>query len=203
MKSEVQDAAKLALRFVLIVGIVNFFADMTYEGARAIVGPFLGSLGASAAIVGFVAGLGELAGYGLRSISGYFADKTRQYWAIAFLGYAINMLAVPALALAGNWPIAAALVVAERTGRAIRRPAMESMLSQAGSIIGHGWVFGLNEALDQTGATLGPLITAFVLWRHGSYHHAFAVLLVSALCCLSVLVVARIVHRPLHELEQQ
>lgn len=203
MKSEVQDAAKLALRFVLIVGIVNFFADMTYEGARAIVGPFLGSLGASAAIVGFVAGLGELAGYGLRSISGYFADKTRQYWAIAFLGYAINMLAVPALALAGNWPIAAALVVAERTGRAIRRPAMESMLSQAGSIIGHGWVFGLNEALDQTGATLGPLITALVLWRHGGYHHAFAVLLVSALCCLSVLVVARIVHRPLHELEQQ
>jgi predicted MFS family arabinose efflux permease len=202
MKATGQNVAKLALRFVLIVGIVNFFADMTYEGARAIVGPFLGSLGASAAIVGFVAGLGELAGYGLRSISGYFADKTRQYWAIAFLGYAINMLAVPALALAGNWPIAAALVVAERTGRAIRRPAMESMLSHAGSIIGHGWVFGLNEALDQTGATLGPLITAFVLWRHGGYHHAFAVLLISALCCLAVLVVARIVHRPLQEAEQ-
>jgi MFS family permease len=203
MKATGQNVAKLALRFVLIVGIVNFFADMTYEGARAIVGPFLGSLGASAAIVGFVAGLGELAGSGLRSISGYFADKTRQYWAIAFLGYAINMFAVPALALAGNWPMAAALVVAERTGRAIRRPAMESMLSHAGSIIGHGWVFGLNEALDQTGATLGPLITAFVLWRHGGYHHAFAVLLISALCCLAVLVVARIVHRPLHELEQQ
>lgn len=202
MKATGQNVAKLALRFVLIVGIVNFFADMTYEGARAIVGPFLGSLGASAAIVGFVAGLGELAGYGLRSITGYLADKTRQYWAIAFLGYAINMLAVPALALAGNWPIAAALVVAERTGRAIRRPAMESMLSHAGSIIGHGWVFGLNEALDQTGATLGPLITAFVLWRHGSYHHAFAVLLISALCCLAVLVVARIVHRPLHEIEK-
>jgi len=203
MKAAGQDVAKLALRFVLIVGIVNFFADMTYEGARSIVGPFLGSLGASAAVVGFVAGLGELAGYGLRSISGYFADRTRQYWAVAFLGYAINMLAVPALALAGNWPMAAALVIAERTGRAIRRPATESMLSHAGSIIGHGWVFGLNEALDQTGATLGQLITAFVLWRHGGYRHAFSVLLLSALCCLSVVVVARIVHRPLHELEQQ
>jgi MFS family permease len=203
MKAAGQNIARLALRFVLIVGIVNFFADMTYEGARSIVGPFLGSLGASAAVVGFIAGLGELAGYGLRSISGYFADKTRQYWAVAFLGYAVNMFAVPALALAGNWPMAAALVVAERTGRAIRRPAMESMLSHAGSIIGHGWVFGLNEALDQTGATLGPLITAFVLWRHGGYRHAFAVLLISALCCLAVLVVARSVHRPLHELEQQ
>src|SRR5712671_5025141 len=95
-----QNVAKLAFRFVLIIGIVNFFADMTYEGARSIIGPFLGSLGASAAIVGFVAGFGELIGYALRSVSGYFADKTQKYWFVTFTGYAINMLAVPALALA-------------------------------------------------------------------------------------------------------
>ena len=189
------DRAKLAFRFVLIVGIVNLFADMTYEGARSIIGPFLGSLGASAAIVGFVAGLGELVGYGLCSASGYFADKTGKYWAVAFLGYAINMLAVPMLALAGNWPLAAALVVAERTGRAIRKPAMEGMLSSAGQVIGHGWVFGLNEALDQAGATFGPLIMAVILYRHGSYRHAFQVLLISALLCLAVLFVAWSLHR--------
>jgi predicted MFS family arabinose efflux permease len=193
--------AKLAFRFVLILGIVNFLADMTYEGARGITGPFLGSLGASATIVGFVAGFGELAGYGLRSISGYFADRTRRYWAFAFLGYAINMLAVPALALTGSWPAAAALMIAERTGRAIRRPSVESMLSHAGRVIGHGWVFGLNEALDQAGATLGPLITALVLYRHGGYRHAFAVLLTSALLCLTVLFAAWLLHRRPHELE--
>ena len=87
-----------ALHFVIIIGIANFFADFTYEGARGIIGPFLGSLGASAAIVGLVAGLGELMGYGLRSVSGYFADKSHRHWAFAFLGYTINMLAVPALA---------------------------------------------------------------------------------------------------------
>jgi MFS family permease len=197
-----QNVAKLAFRFVLIIGIVNFFADMTYEGARSIIGPFLGSLGASAAIVGFVAGLGELFGYGLRSVSGYFADKTHRYWAVAFVGYAINMLAVPALALAGSWPLAAALVIAERTGRAIRRPAVEAMLSHAGKSIGQGWVFGLNEALDQTGATLGPLITAFVLYRHGGYRHAFAVLLTSALLCLAVLFVAWLLHRRPQEMAE-
>src|SRR5437867_10663175 len=95
-----------ALHFVLTIGIVNLFADLTYEGARGIVGPFLGSLGASAAIVGFVAGFGELMGYGLRSVSGYFADKSHRHWAFVFLGYAVNMLAVPALALAGHWPLA-------------------------------------------------------------------------------------------------
>lgn len=102
MATPARDLAKIAFRFVLIIGIVNFFADMTYEGARSIVGPYLGSLGASAAIVGFVAGFGEMVGYGLRSVSGYFADKTHRYWAVAIIGYAINMLAVPALALAGN-----------------------------------------------------------------------------------------------------
>src|ERR671937_599213 len=100
-----------ALHFVIIIGIANFFADFTYEGARGIIGPFLGSLGASAAIVGFVAGLRELMGYGLRSLSGYFADKSHRHWAFAFIGYSVNMLAVPALALATRWPLASGLVV--------------------------------------------------------------------------------------------
>ncbi len=161
--------SRAALHFVLIIGIANFFADFTYEGARGIVGPFLGSLGASAAIIGFVAGLGELMGYGLRSVSGYFADKSHKHWAFAFVGYAINMFAVPALALATRWPLAATLVIAERTGRGIRKPTVEAMLSYAGKSIGAGWVFGLNEALDQAGATVGPLLVALILYFHGGF----------------------------------
>ncbi len=198
-----QKVAKAAFRFVLTIGVVNLFADLTYEGARAVYGPFLGSLGATATIVGFVAGLGELFGYGLRSVSGYLADKTHRYWLVIFIGYAINMLAVPALALAGNWPLAAALMVLERTGRAIRRPAVEAMISHAGKSIGHGWVFGLNEALDQTGATIGPLITALVLYMHGGYHHAFAVLLFSGLLCLGTLTSARLLYPRPQELEER
>src|SRR5437667_10530147 len=166
-----------ALHFVLIIGIGNFFADFTYEGARGIVGPFLGSLGATAAVVGFVAGLGELMGYGLRSVSGYFADKSHRHWAFAFLGYAVNMLAVPALALAGSWPLAAGLVVSERVGRGIRKPTVEAMLSYAGKSIGAGWVFGLNEALDQAGATIGTMLMALDLYVNGGFRIGFGVLL--------------------------
>src|SRR6188508_1399054 len=107
--------AKLAFKFVLTIGIVNLFADMTYEGARSITGPFLESLGASAVVVGVIAGGGELLGYALRSVAGYVADKTHKYWIVVLAGYVINMVAVPALALAGNWPVAAALMIAERT----------------------------------------------------------------------------------------
>lgn len=191
-----------ALHFVLIIGIANFFADFTYEGARGIIGPFLGSLGASAAIVGFVAGLGELMGYGLRSISGYLADKSHRHWAFAFAGYTVNMFAVPALALTGRWPLAATLVVAERAGRGIRKPTVEAMLSYAGRSIGAGWVFGLNEALDQAGATIGPLLMALILYCGGGYRTGFGVLLIPALLCLATLVLARFLHPRPHELER-
>ena len=192
---------KSALGFVLIIGIVNLFADLTYEGARGIVGPFLGSLGASAAIVGFVGGFGELIGYALRSVSGYFADKTRKYWFFAFTGYAINMLAVPALAVAGQWPLAAALVFAERAGRGIRKPTVKAMLSHAGRSIGAGWAFGLNEALDQLGATIGPLFVALILFLKGGYRTGFGMLLIPAVICLGALVAARLIHPRPHELE--
>lgn len=190
-----------ALQFVLIIGIVNFFADFTYEGARGIVGPFLGSLGASAAVVGLVAGVGELMGYALRSVSGYFADRLHRHWVFAFLGYAVNMLAVPALALTTRWPAAATLVVAERVGRGIRKPTVDAMLSYAGKSIGSGWVFGLNEALDQTGATIGPLLMALILYLNGGFRTGFAVLLIPALCCLAILTAARLLHPRPHELE--
>jgi len=194
--------SRSALQFVLIIGIANFFADFTYEGARGIIGPFLGSLGASATIVGFVAGFGELVGYGLRSVSGYFADKSHRHWAFAFAGYAINMLAVPALALAGQWQLASGLVVAERAGRGVRKPTVEAMLSYAGKSIGAGWVFGLNEALDQAGATIGPLLMALILYLNGGFRTGFGVLLVPALFCLAILVVARLLHPRPHELEE-
>src|SRR2546421_9815289 len=180
-------SASMAFRFVLVLGIANLFADFTYEGARSSTGQFLGTLGASAAVVGFTAGLGELLGYALRSVSGVITDKTGKYWTVTIAGYLINMLAVPALALAGNWPLAAGLIVAERAGRAIRKPSTEAMLSFAGKHIGQGWVFGLNEALDQAGATLGPVIISLSLFHHGNYRNSFALLLVPALLAITII----------------
>src|SRR5256885_13949715 len=97
-----------AFRFVLTMGIVNLFGDMTYEGGGSINGQYLGMLGASAAAISIIAGLGEFLGYSLRAIAGYVADKTGKYWLVTFVGYTINTLAVPAMALAGTWQIAGA-----------------------------------------------------------------------------------------------
>src|SRR5947199_7122280 len=99
-------SASSAFRFVLTLGIVNLFADMTYEGASSINGPFLGALGASAAAIGVISGVGEFLGYSLRLVAGYIADKSGRYLLVTFLGYGINLLAVLALALADIWPLA-------------------------------------------------------------------------------------------------
>src|SRR5437868_14907418 len=113
------------------MGIVNLFADMTYEGGASINGPFLGTLGASAAMISIIAGVGEFLGYSLRSVAGYVADKTGKYWRITFLGYSINLLAVPAMALAGNWQTAGALILAGGIGRVCRKPSGPVILSYA------------------------------------------------------------------------
>lgn len=183
-----------AARFVVLIGLVSLFADMTYEGARSITGPYLEVFGASAAVVGFVAGFGELTGYGLRLLSGLITDRTRKYWTVTIVGYAVNLLAVPMLALAGNWPAAAALLIAERTGKAIRSPARDAMLSHATKQLGHGWGFGLHEAMDQTGAMAGPLIAAAVLGWRGDYRVCFAVLLIPAVLALTALLTARFLY---------
>jgi hypothetical protein len=186
-------AASHAFRFVLAIGVVNLFADMTYEGGASINGPFLGTLGASAAAISIIAGLGEFLGYSLRSVSGYVSDKTERYWLITFVGYSVNLLAVPAMALAGSWPVAAGLVLAERVGRAIRKPTVESMLSYTTGSLGRGWVYAVNSALDETGATVGPLLIAFVLFLKGNYRTGYALLLISAVSALAALTVARVV----------
>jgi len=180
-----------ALHFVLLLGAVSLFADMTYEGARSSTGPFLALLGASGTAVGVFAGLGELLGYGLRLVSGWLTDRTRRYWAVAIAGYTVNLLAVPALALAGSWQAAIALMMLERTGKAIRKPARDAMLSHATQHLGAGWTFGLHEALDQTGALLGPLILIFVLATGRGYRVGFGLLLVPAVITLALLLTAR------------
>jgi MFS family permease len=185
---------RAALKFVVLIGIVSLFADATYEGARSITGPYLAILGASGAIVGIVAGLGELIGYGLRLVSGYISDRTGRYWTITLLGFGINLLAVPLLALAGRWEVAALLIVVERMGKGIRTPARDAMLSHATAKMGRGWGFGLHEALDQIGAMLGPLIVAGVLYFKGGYRLGFGILLVPAILALSVLVIARLLY---------
>lgn len=188
--SSIDNQKKVALQFIILLGIVSLFGDVTYEGARSITGPYLYVLGASAGVVGLVAGLGEFIGYALRLASGYLADHTRRYWLMAIIGYGL-LLAIPPLAFAGHWQLAAVLIILERMGKAIRSPARDTMLSHATKQVGRGWGFGIHEALDQVGAVIGPLLFSAVFLLEGSYRNGFTILWVPALLTLAILTIAR------------
>ena len=192
-------AMKPAMLFILMMGIVSLFSDMTHEGARSIYGAYLSFLGASAATIGFVTGLGELFGYSFRLLAGFITDRLKNYWTMTFIGYAINMLAIPALALVSpnGWIMACALIVFERMGKAIRYPAKNTLVSFAATQVGEGKSFAIQEFLDQLGAFLGPVILFVVMYfrqggdQYTTYVVCFAALGLPAAFTLLSLFIAR------------
>ncbi|MGQ9545851.1 MAG: MFS transporter [Dehalococcoidia bacterium] len=178
------------MHFIVLLGIVSLFGDVTYEAARSVTGPYLATLGASAGTVGLVAGIGEFVGYGLRLGSGYLADRTKAYWLLTFIGYGL-LMSIPFLAFAGRWQVAALLIILERMGKAIRTPARDTMLSYATREVGRGWGFAVHEALDQIGAIIGPIAFSVVLLSQSGYGEGFTLLWIPALLTLAALAVAR------------
>ncbi len=180
-----------ALQFILLFGLVSALGDITYETGRGVSGPYLAFLGASAASIGLVSGLGEFLGYALRLVSGYVASRTRAYWVATFVGYGL-LLSIPLLAYTNRWEIAAIFLILERIGKAIRSPAKDTMLSHASFQVGRGWGFGIHEALDQVGGFIGPLIFAVVFAQRQSYRDGFSILWIPAVLTLLALLLARI-----------
>ncbi|MBT2538488.1 MFS transporter [Arthrobacter sp. ISL-69] len=177
--------------FVLTFGVVSMLADVVYEGARSITGPFLAALGATAVMVGFITGFGEAVALVMRLGTGPLADRTRKYWPLTIAGYALTVIAVPLLALAGSLWQASALVIMERFGKAVRTPARDTMLSHAGAEIGRGKAFAIHEALDQSGALLGPLLVGLMIAVSG-YQLGFGVLATpGAVALVAVLLLRR------------
>jgi MFS family permease len=174
--------------FVVAFGVVSLLADMVYEGARSIIGPYLATLGASATLVGIVAGAGEFIGYGLRVFTGYAVGRTRRYWTWTILGYAMTVLSVPLIGVTGVLAPALVMYGTERLGKAVRSPAKDTLLSYAAAKTGRGSAFGVHQALDQTGALLGPLLLAAILtWRDGDYRLAFGILAIPGVLLLCML----------------
>jgi MFS family permease len=181
-----------AWRFVVWFGVVAMFADVVYEGARAITGPLLAHLGASALVVGVVTGVGETAALLLRLVSGPLADRTGRFWAWTLAGYGLTVVSVPLLGLASVLWVAGALVIAERVGKAVRSPAKDTLLSHATSVTGRGRGFAVHEALDQVGALAGPLAVAAVLALTHDYTPALLMLAVPGAVAMVLVVWLRV-----------
>ena len=184
-----RDLGRVSLITFILLSLVSLFADMTYEGARSISGAYLEVLSATA-IFASLASIGEFLGYVMRFVSGFVAGylkSSKGYWGLTFMGYILNLVAVPLLALSGQWQIAVLLIFLERMGKGLRTPARDVILAEVTEKIGRGRAFGLHEALDQAGAVLGPLIVSAVLFISGDYALAFLILALPALASILLL----------------
>jgi MFS family permease len=183
--------------FVLAFGVVSLLADFVYEGARSVVGPYLATLGAGATLVGFITGAGEAVALIFRLFTGRLSDRTGRHWALSIAGYVITIVSVPLLAATQALWQAGVLVIGERFGKAVRTPARDTMLAHAGTSLGRGWAFAVHEAMDQSGALMGPLLVALMVWISG-YRLGFAILAIpGALALMALAWLRRAVPTPL------
>jgi MFS family permease len=184
-------------RAVVGFGVVSLAADMVYEGARSITGPLLASLGASALLVGIVTGAGEALALVLRLVFGPRVDRSGNYWSMTLGGYALTAVCVPALALtpflgAAGLAVASVLILAERTGKAVRSPAKSTLLAHAAGPVGLGRGFGVHKALDQVGSFAGPLLVAGIVAATGAIWPAMAALVLPGAAAIAVLLLVRL-----------
>lgn len=178
--------------FILSFGVVSMLMDIVYQAALSVQGPLLASLGATAAIVGLVSGLGEATSLAGRLVSGPAADRTGRYWVFAIVGYAITGLAVPAMGFAGSVIGVSLLIIVERFGKSLRTPSRDAMLSHASAKVGRGKGFAIHELMDQIGAFGGPLIVAAILQvTHNAFGPALGVMIIPGVAAIVVLVVLR------------
>jgi len=190
------------LMLIIMIGLVDLCADVTYEGGRSMIGQFLGFLGATGSNITIIMGVSEFLGYVARLFSGIIADRTRKYRVLIFIGYLLNMIALPLLSVSYSLPIATCLIMLERCGRAVRIPARDVLVSYAAQSTGIGFGMGLREFFDQLGAIIGPLYIALMWYVSHDYRMSFAMLAMSALLTM-ILLYKALSSRMAHEFEHR
>ncbi|MCS7298974.1 MAG: MFS transporter [Spirochaetia bacterium] len=185
------------IRFILLMGFVSLFADLVYESARGVMGPYLGRLGANAFAIGMIFGVGEFLGYVLRVVAGVLVDRTRKYWSFIFVGYGL-VASIPLLAFSDYWILAGTLIVMERIGKALRTPARDTIISIYSGGIGSGKAFGIHETVDQAGAIVGSFIFYVILTLGLGYKTGFAILTIPFLLLIASLIIAKLFSSRIH-----
>ncbi|MCX7758804.1 MAG: MFS transporter [bacterium] len=177
---------------VFLFGLVSFFGDIVYEGAKSILGQHMFFLGASAFAIGLVGGLGEFMSFAFRIFFGYLADIKKSHWVMVIIGYGL-LISVSLIYFASSWEMVALFLLLERIGKAIRTPSRDFLVSVVSSKIGIGKTFGIHEFIDQLGAIIGPALLGYILLIKG-YREAFLFLFIPAFLCLLLIFYTKFIY---------
>ena len=179
-------------RSVVALGFVSLFMDVSSEMVHALLPVYLtGTLGASAAMVGLIEGLGQGTAQITKLFSGLLSDWTGKRKPLAILGYGLSAVTKPVFAMAGSVQAILFARVADRFGKGIRGAPRDAMLADMVPPEARSAAYGLRQSMDSFGAFAGPLLAiALMLWAGASIPAVFAFAIVPAAIAVAVLIFA-------------
>jgi MFS family permease len=151
-------------RVVWATAWVSFFADFSTELIYGVLPAYyLHTISLSILSLGLIEGLAESIVALTKLMSGSISDRTgrRPLWMLA--GYGLSGIAKPMIALVSSGFGIGALRAADRFGKGIRGAPRDAMVSSAVDEKDRGRAFGIQRALDHSGALVGGLVAAGLL----------------------------------------
>jgi MFS family permease len=150
---------------VFFLGIVSLLTDISSEMIFTLVPLFLSNvLGVATTIVGLVGGLSDSTDAIFRIFSGWFSDKIGKRKLLAVVGYTLSTAIKPLMYLANTWGAVLAIRFGDRVGKGIRSSPRDALVASSLSPSERGKGFGFHRAMDTTGATLGLILAAIIIY---------------------------------------
>ena len=178
------------------LGFVSMLMDVSSEMIHALLPVYLVvGLGATALTVGIIEGIAEATAAITKVFSGALSDRIGRRKELAALGYGLAALTKPVFPLAPSvgWLVAARFI--DRVGKGIRGAPRDALVADITPPELRGAAFGLRQALDTTGAVLGPLLAIVLMWAFADdFVRVFWVAVVPAFAALALILL--VVHEP-------
>ena len=154
---------------IWVLGFVSLLMDVSSEMIHSLLPLFMvGTLGASAALVGLIEGLAEATALIVKVFSGALSDWLGRRKGLAVVGYALGALTKPLFAIASGSGVVLTARLLDRIGKGIRGAPRDALVADLAPPGARGAAFGLRQALDTVGAFLGPLVAVglMLLWSN-------------------------------------
>ena len=149
---------------VWVLGWVSFLSDVASDMIFPLLPDFLTRvLGAGPAALGLIEGVAEATASLMKAVSGWWSDRTARRKPIVVAGYSIAAAVRPLVGLASTWPQVLAIRFSDRVGKGIRTSPRDALLADLVPAGERGRAYGLQRAMDNAGALVGPLIAAALL----------------------------------------
>jgi Sugar phosphate permease len=175
-------------RNILFTGLTSFLTDTSVKMVYSVMPMFLLSIGASKTSLSLIEGIAESTAALVKTLSGFWSDKIGKNKPFMLIGYGISALIIPLYSFVISPMQVLYLRFIERFGKGIRTAPRDSLVAGSVSNGETGKSFGLQKAMDNSGAILGPL-AAFALLIFSPLNYRLIFLLAGIPGALSIFVI--------------